>query len=290
MQLEKDFYRKVEQFRYLNYVLYGDTDSLFLKFKIKDATKKTAEELWEIAVYHSENINQELINHVNTVLLPRCNINPKQNTVFFKTELLMSAIMLLDVKKQYSYKLIVKEGNKLKTPEIYHTGIQIVKSDTSEYTRQLLKNIIEDIILNENIPGSEKLNDIIKCVENIKKKFDDDIKNFEFNNIATNVKYGKNKQIITAMKLYNYLIGEEIFTNGSAGKMIYCDFSQSNILKKLKILKCNSIVVPYVYDKELLKEKFKAYNIYIDSAAQWSKKIYTKTCQRIVELVKQQYS
>jgi len=290
MHLEKDFYRKVEQFRYLKHVLYGDTDSIFLKLKIKNAVDKSAEELWEIADYHSKKINQNLIDHINTTLLPRCNINPDQNTVFFKTELLMSAIMLLDVKKQYSYKLIVKEGNKLKKPEVYHTGIQIVKSDTSEYTKQILETVIENIILNEEIPGPKKLSKIIECITNIKKQFDQDIENFEFNNIATNVKYGKNRQIITAMKLYNYIVNEEIFNYGSSGKMVYCDFTQSNILKKLNILKCKSIVVPYVYDKELLKEKFKIYNIHVDSSSQWSKKIYTKTCQRIVNLVKQEYS
>jgi len=290
MELEQDFYKKLEQFHYLNHVLYGDTDSNFLKIKIKDIDTKSPEELWDIADYHSKKINDNLIDHITNTLLPRCNIDSEQNTVFFKTELLMSSIMLLNVKKQYSYKLIVKEGNKLKEPKVYHTGIQIVKSDTSEYTKQILKTVIEDIILNEDIPRSKKLSKIIECITNIRTQFEKDIENFEFSNISTNVKYGKNKQVIIAMNLYNYIINEDIFSAGSSGKMVYCNFSQSTILKKLNILKCKSIVVPYAYDNQLLKEKFKVHNIHVDIDSQWSQKIYTKTCQRIIDLVKREYS
>jgi hypothetical protein len=91
------------------------------------------------------------------------------------------------------------------------------------------------------------------------------------------------------MKLYNHIMNDEIFAPGSAGKQIYCDFSQSQILKKLHFLKCKTIVVPFVYDNLLLKEKFKVHNIKINDQEQWSKKIYTTTCQRIVNLVKQKY-
>jgi len=277
--LERDFYKKVETPGYLERVLYSDTDSIFIKIPEKNIEDKTADELWKKAEHTADKINDLIIDYNKTTLLPRCNISPDNNHTFFKTELLMSAILFLDVKKNYSYKLLVKEGVVLDPPKISYTGIQVVKSDTAKFTQKLLKNIIEDIMLNEKIKNEDKPIKISQIVDKYHEKFKQDINNFEFQDIGIPGKWAKNKQIINGMKIYNKIMNETIFSPASAARFIYCKFG-INYGDGI-----NGVCIPYDYDKNLIKEQFQAHKIIIDENKQWNTLI-TTTCKRVFDLAK----
>ena len=91
------------------------------------------------------------------------------------------------------------------------------------------------------------------------------------------------------MKLYNFIIGENTFTSSSAGRFIYCKFGDISKFKSLDIdlKKLNAIAIPYNYSPELIKDKFNEFNIILDQDEQWNR-VYTTTCQRVVDLVKRE--
>lgn len=195
--------------------------------------------------------------------------------------------MFLDVKKSYVYSLVAKEGKVLEEPEISYTGIQVVKSDTINMTRDMLKHLIEKIALSD-IPRKEWKNEIGKCLGYFKNQFQEKLSNFELDDIGIPTKWQKKDQAIFGMKVYNYIMNEEIFSIGSAGKFIYCRFNNLSLLNKIDIpdlSKITGICFPYVFEKEKLQEKIKEYGIEIDGLTQWDK-INTTTVQRVIDIVK----
>ena len=261
-----------------NNILCHNTDSIFYVIPTKDVDKKSPKELWDIAEKKSKDINDLIINYNKKYLLPRCNINPEENHTFFKTELLMSAFMSLDVKKNYAYKLLVKEGNILDIPEISYTGIQVVRSDTAKFTQKLLREMIEDVVLNELIVNKQdKINEFKNLIEKYNIKLKEDVENYNFEDIGLPGKWSRDNQIIEGMKLYNHIVKSEVFSYGSAGRLLYIKYgNKSNI---------NSIVLPYDYDKEFIKEKFELYKINIDIKKMWDTLI-SSGCERVIDLVK----
>jgi len=274
-----DFNVPYTQIFVANGCLVHNTDSIFIQIPEENAENKEAKDLWNKAENAAESINDLIIDYNKNVLLPRCNIDPEKNETFFKTELLMTSMLFLDVKKNYAYKLLVKEGVVLNEPKISYTGIQVIKSDSSKFTQDLLREIIENIMLNEKIKDDEKTNKISKIVDQFNKKFKEDVDNFDFTDIGIPGKWSKKILIINGMKMYNKIMNTDTFSMGSAGKFIYCKFASDpgpNI---------NGVCVPYEYDKELLKEKFIANKIVVDENKQWNTLI-TTTCKRVFDLAK----
>lgn len=259
--------------------LVHNTDSIFINVPNNNSEDKSIEELWETASDAAENINNLIVDYDKNVLLPRCNLDPENSHLFFKIEKLMSAMLLLEVKKNYAYKLLVNEGVILDPPKVGYVGIQVIKSDTAKFTQDLLKSVIEDVILNEKIETSEKMQMISDIVSQYHKQFTDDIENFEFKNIGMPRKWNKSIQIINGMKLYNQIMNEDVFSSGSAARFIYCKFGIDYGDKT------NGICIPYEYDKDVMREKFQAHKINIDIEKQWNTLI-TTTCKRVFNLAK----
>jgi len=282
--LPKNFYDEVEKPNYLKNILYSDTDSLFLTIPIKDADQLSTEQKLEIANKVSDDINEAIVKYLNQHLLQKSNVSLEQNTTFFKSEMLMDAIMFLDVKKNYSYKILAKKGKIFKSPKISYTGIQVVKSDAAKLTQDLLKEIIENVILNTDIDNKDKISRISEIVNNFYNYFLEKCSILEINEISFPGKWQKKDMFINGMKLYNHIMKQEIFSMGSAGNFIYCIFRKPKIFS-IDISKTNGICIPYSYDKELLKNKFDEFGIEIDKETQWNK-LFTTTCQRVVDLVK----
>ncbi len=282
--LPKNFYDEVEKPNYLKNILYSDTDSLFLTIPIKDADQLSTEQKLEIANKVSDDINEAIVKYLNQHLLQKSNVSLEQNTTFFKSEMLMDAIMFLDVKKNYAYKILAKKGKIFKSPKISYTGIQVVKSDAAKLTQDLLKEIIENVILNTNIDNKDKISKISEIVNNFYNYFLEKCANLEINEIAFPGKWQRKDMFINGMKLYNHIVKQEIFSMGSAGNFIYCIFRKPKMFS-IDISKTNGICIPYSYDKELLKNKFDEFGIEIDKKTQWNK-LFTTTCQRVVDLVK----
>lgn len=283
--LPKNFYKDVEQVGHLKYILYSDTDSIFITIPVNVSELVEISQKWDIAEKTAEKINDMIVTYMTQYLLPKQNIDPKYNRTFFKTELVMECMIFLDVKKNYAYKLIIKEGKPVLPPTIQYVNIS-VKSDISNMTKKLLRDMIENTMLDKNIPTQNKLKELLKVINIYKHQFEEDIKNFQFANIGIPAKWSKRDNVIDAMKVYNYIMGKEVFTPGSAGKSLYCFYRSPMAFKKeFDLTKVKTICVPYEYNAEELKQKMAQFNIAIDTNEQWGK-IYSTVCQRIVDLAK----
>jgi len=264
-----------------------DTDSLFISIPVKDSEKLTTQEKLKISDKVSEDINTAITKYLNNYFLPKSNISTNQNATYFKSELLMDAIMFLEVKKTYAYKLLASKGQIFDKPSIEYTGIQVVRSNAAKLTQDLLREIIEDIILNEKIQSKEKLSKATVSVNNFYQKFSVCVENLDLINIAIPGKWSKADQFINGMLLYNFIMKKEIFSMGSAGYFIYCTFKNPKIFQdsKLDMTKVKGLVIPRAYDKMLLDKKFTEFQIQIDKQLQWDT-LYSTTVDRVVSLIK----
>lgn len=270
-----------------NGFLVHNTDSLFVVVPTKDADKLTTEEKLKVSDKASEDINNAIIKYLTEYFLPKSNISPDSNMTFFKSEMLMEAIMFLDVKKNYAYKMLAKKGKIFKEPKMKYTGIQVVKSDTSKITQEMLKDMIEGVVLNHEILDKDKLPRLSQIVNEYHEKFLQCCNNLDLNYISFPGKWQKKLQFVNGMQMYNYMMKKEIFSLGSAATFIYCTFKAPKLFTNFDMTKINGICVPYVYDKDMLKQKLNDFQIEIDRQTQWDR-IFSTTCGRIVELIKSQ--
>lgn len=287
MELPNNFYKLVEQKGFLKSILYGDTDSIFISIPMKGADSLIVEDRWKLAEHNAEKINELIVEYVTGTLLPKCNINSKFNRTFFKTEMLIDNALFLDVKKNYAYKLACKEGVVLDPPKVKYTGIQVVKSDAAKMTQDLLKSMIENVMLNEKIKKIDRIKELAQIVNRFKETFNNHVNNFQFHDIGFPGKWAKRDMFIDGMKIYNFLVGEEIFNLGSSGKFIHCRFNNQTVLKSAGTpeMKSPGICVPYEYDIDIVKNKMEQSQIYVDPKVHWDK-LFTTACRRIVELAK----
>ena len=265
-----------------NGCIVHNTDSIFIKIPTKENTKEmTSAELWDKAIEASNGINDLIIDYTKDILLPRCNIKPEHNETFFKTELLMESIIFLDTKKRYAYKLLIKEGNELKVPKVSYTGIDVIKSNVSKLTQDLLRDVIENIALNADIAQSNKRQVLMETINNYHVKFNKCVDNLETDYIGIPGKWGKVKNIIGGMKLYNHIMNEPIFEPSSSAKFVYINPVTIGEFKNV-----DGICLPYEFNVDTVREKFKIFHINIDRKTHWTK-VYNKTCERVVNITKQ---
>lgn len=271
-----------------NGFLVHNTDSLFLSVPHKDSLTMTTEEKMKFIDKVAEDINDIIKKYLNEYYLPKSNINPDYNTTYFKSEMLMESIMLLDVKKNYAYKILAKKGKIFKEPKISYTGIQVVKSDASPMTQCLLKELIENVSLNSNIINQkERIKSITDIINKYYTKFHFMCDNLEINFISFPGKWSKKIMFINGMQLFNFIMNKEIFGQGSSANFIYCSFKNPKIFNGsgLDMSKVNGICIPHKYEKEEVKKKFEEYQICIDKDTQWEK-LNTTTVQRVMALLK----
>jgi hypothetical protein len=285
--LPRDFYDNVEKPGALKHILYGDTDSLFIVIPTKNSDKMSSQEKLTITDKTAEDINVAVSKYLNEYFLPKSNISIDQNATYFKSEMLISAIMFLDVKKNYAYKLEAKKGKILDKQEIEYTGIQVVRSNAAKITQDMLREIIEGVVLNDKLNSKDRLPKVSEIVTNFHNKFLEDVNNLDLADISIPGKWAKADQFINGMSLYNFIMKKEIFSMGSAGNFIYCTFRNPKLFQapNLDMTKIKGIVIPQVYDKLLLDKKLSEFQIQIDKSTQWDT-IFSTTVGRIVELVK----
>lgn len=286
--LPNDFYVKVEDPKYLKHTLYSDTDSVYLC--IPEDQNLSIEEKWNKSVEVSEEINQSIIKYLNDYVFKKANIDPKYNKTYFKTESLMGSIAFLpETKKYYAYQLLVDEGKFLEEPKIKYKNISI-KSNLAKMSTILIQDMLDNVILNSEIEFNNKLNSLYGIINHWKEQYDKEISEFNFSNIGIPNKWGKAAQIINAMKVYNLITGYETFIPGSAGKYVYCKFKNPTLFATkngdIDLKNLNSIAVPYEYDTEFLKKKMNDYGVIVDSKTHWEKCIFTTTCYKIIQMIK----
>lgn len=291
MDLPKDFYKHVEVIGSLQHVLYSDTDSIYIcvPTDIKDLS---ADDKMKMAAKVGKEINGQIGQYLNSTYFKRANISPDYNFTDFKTEVIMDSIMFIpNVKKQYAYKMVVKDNKILSDTDkkIEYKGIQVVRIDATKLGQRLLREIIENIILNSDIKKEDKIKYVLKAVNDTHNEFLECIDSANFSDIGISCKWGKDNSIINSMKLYNFIMSDSTFTAASAGRFVYCKFKNIDQFKSLNIdlKKLNAIAIPYNYSPELVKGKFEEFGIQLDEEMQWER-VYTTTCQRIVDLVKKE--
>jgi hypothetical protein len=286
----------------LSYILYSDTDSMYINIpKIKPTSS-------EDAVKHANAVSIELNDiirsYLNNALLPKMNVSAENNQTFFKNELTASSIIFLEVKKNYAYKITSKEGIIFPKPKVKYTGIPIVRSDCAKMTQDLIRVLIEDIALSD-LKKEERLTSIDKIGRETFEKAKEDISNCEFHYIGVPSKWGgtnyvKEPSEIVGMRLYNTITETETFKKMTSGFSIpitiedYKVFnskvekiknSNDNYIGNIPLANLTYLVFPYTYDKEQIKLLLEEYKIKIEIKKVWDK-IINKSVERILETIK----
>jgi len=134
-----------------DYVIYCDTDSLYISFQpLVD----------KFCVGKSED---KIVDFIDTVcktkfkdMMGRCfqeffdSVGGFENTINFKRESICSKGFWTKKKKRYALKVHDQEGVRYSTPQIKITGLACISSTTPKVTQKLLKKCI-DIILNGDV-------------------------------------------------------------------------------------------------------------------------------------------
>ncbi len=295
-----NFYADVEQKH--NYVKYSDTDSLLIN--IPQITEFNIDKKIKIVEEVSKYINMNITNFMNTYMLPKCGINPIHNYTDFKTEFILLAMIFLDVKKNYILQKEVKEGSVYDPPKIDYTGVGVTKSDLSKFTQNYITHVIENILLKQNAMHKDILHQINTYTIEQHNLIKQQLKDFNCLYIGKPAKWGGKKydryptQII-GMKLYNTMYNSVIFTPISAGLRVPIKIinevkftkliniynnKHEYFLNDIKYNKITNITIPYTYDPKILKNQFNKFQIIFDLDGIWQV-IYSKTCQRIINII-----
>jgi len=289
MDLQKDYYRNVEEVGFLKHVLYSDTDSIYIVIPANSKDLAVKKKI-ELAQKVSEDINKDIQNYVVDKIFKRANIEPEHNMIDFKTEVIMDSIMFIPkIKKQYAFKMVAEDGKIFDKPIVDYKGIQIVRSDATNIGKRLLRNSIENVVLNIEIKKKDKINHILKIVNDTYEEFLKLCEEFKFEDVTVSTKWGKDKTTINSMLIYNFISNSNFFLPASAGRFLYCKFGNIPKLRASGVdtKKINAVSIPYTYSPEELKAKFQEYSITVNLEKQWGR-IFTTTVQRIVNLVKEE--
>lgn len=286
----------------VNGFIVHNTDSSYINVpQIKPINSQDA---LEKATEISTEINRNVKSYLDKILLPKMGIDPIYNSTVFKTELVASAMLLIDVKKNYAYKMIIEEGKILKTPKVKYTGLAVRKSDIPKFTKDFIKYIVEDVLFHPDFECNTFKTQISNFSIEIHNKLKNLVNNYEYFDIAIPKKWGVNYKFepyqINAMKFYNTLINKPVFKPFSSCLVLplkinnYTDLNEKVSLVKnsnpfyindIPIIKINKIAIPYNYEVETIKQIFSHYKISVDFDECWNL-LLNKTLLRIIEVSK----
>lgn len=295
-----NFFELVDQ--KMKYVVYGDTDSMYIHLPIKPkTTTKAIEESNKI----STEINNIISNFNEKVILQKLGIKKEHNHLNFKTEIIADKFLLVDVKKKYAFKLIVEKGKELPKPKIEYVGIPIVRTDYAYLTKKFIRRIVEEAAMStlDKKQIMQKLNDIAK---EIMTEINECIETYKLEHIARPCKWSggykddEPYQVI-AMRFYNTIVGEKVFIPLTSGQYIPIKINNpakfstyvSSItnkneyaLQNTPLNKLNNLALPYNYDIVKVKNILQKLDITVDVNTIWTH-VYNTDCQRIVSSIKQ---
>jgi hypothetical protein len=300
INIPANFWQEIE--KPLKYVLYGDTDSLYVHIpKDFESISDSIKGCEEVA----EQINDIIQLYYNSFLLPKMGVDPKFNETFFKTELTADSIIFLETKKNYAYKPTSIKGKVLDSVKVKYIGIPVVKSDTVPFTKDLLKRLVEKIALQK---GVDKIAELQKAYLEARSVLETHINEFDFEYIAAPGKwsdkdYDSEPAQIIGMRLYNTLVDKDIFRPGAFSLYIPIKFKNisafnalidpiklksKNYLNDIQSSKINYLSIPYGYNKEELQLIFKKYGIVVsvEELWQWDRLANNTVVKRIAEVIK----
>lgn len=183
-----------------NYIITGDTDSIFCKFgdfKSELSVKKIQGWCSEIEEFLNKNIIIEMLKKHNTDL--------NFNRLKLKNELIISRGLFL-AKKRYAIRVINNEGKDV--DKINYMGVEIKRSDYPQKSKEFLTELSELILKDQTF----KLSKIISYISRKEKEFKHAIINRE-KSIARPVSYAKSlkdyktiPQGVKAMEAWNKIM------------------------------------------------------------------------------------
>lgn len=298
MKIDPEFFSKVE--KETQYIIYGDTDSLYIQIPEKI---NNVEEAIKRANEISKQINNIIEKFMNEFYLPRSGIDKKYNYTDFKTEIVSDAIILLDIKKNYAYRILAKENVPYNPPKIKYTGIPVIRTDYSEFTKDMIKYLVGEIALADDKDKTA----VVEFLKECRDKLDKCIKEGDFNYIGVPTKWGikeykKDTTQIVSMKLYNTLIGREYFRPAVSGKRVPIIIKDpAKVLEKLHaykdkgkyflsntdISKLNFLCFPLGISSNQSLSILDENKIEVDANELWNI-VFSKVCERIVEVISNQ--
>lgn len=143
------FLNKILKTEGVEYVFYGDTDSLYITLKtLVDAFKKQKPDADDQQItdfldnFHKQKLQPEL-DRIFTELAEYT--NAYEQKIFFKRESIIKSQIQI-AKKKYLYNILDKEGVRYPEPVLGVTGVEIVRSSTPEFCRDKLKEAAKIIM------------------------------------------------------------------------------------------------------------------------------------------------
>jgi len=251
--IDCDFMRTVLE--PLEYVIYGDTDSIFVDLTSYLKAKKLEPILSKEVESEVKKIQTYLNENIMTDICKRHRVPLDKSMLELKNEYLFSKYYTLSAKKKYATKVIAQEGRPLNFIDV--KGLELKRSDFSKITSELLQNVLDMILSDEfNINTVDSyISDITKKVSELASKGDISVAKMvswskplsEYKTLTQNIK---------AMLMWNELVHED-FRNGSRGYLFPIngiDISKApeaiknnyvqKFLKKYKSSDLDAIVVP----------------------------------------------
>lgn len=253
-EINTNFFKRVEEKK--NYLLYIDTDSLFLwmePFLKSKNIEITSENLLSEASKIQNYLNDDLLRRYDKLH----NIDSKNSMFELENEFVMKRYYTLSKKKKYASYILLQDGVAPKK-SVDIKGLDIKRSDFSEFTKNMLQDIVNMILFDESINSDKifdyvdkKRNDFYKLIEQ------DDMSIYKMVSFAKPLdQYISMPQHIKGMLIWN-LIEHEYFRVGTRGyliplsgidltlasEQIQKNYSEK-FLKKFKKSDLNCIVVP----------------------------------------------
>jgi len=139
------------------FIITGDTDSLFVSFDDIVDKNKSEDELMKQIESWCDEIQLFLNNKIIMPLVTNHNVPLERNRLELKNELVIKRGLFL-AKKHYAIYVTSQEGRK--TDEIVNMGIATKRSDYPSYTKQSLSDLLDLILKSEEV-SLKKIMDFI---------------------------------------------------------------------------------------------------------------------------------
>ena len=241
-----------------DFVVYGDTDSLYVSVKDLIGTH-IDEDVWngfsdEKKIKWTKEIAEVVSDYVNERVFQNLQLDTYGSNVRdFKIVYIQEAIaksFLITSKKKYAFHCVLDEGRPV--DDIKVKGLEIVRGDSSEVIKPLLKEIVEMVLRRQ--PDKEIQDRVDECRRILKKSLPEEI--------AVNVSANNIEKYVNG---YRFIKGTPYHIKGVANyrlllEVLGIDDKYENIYSGLK--------VKVVYLKP------NKYNIEVLSFERWPKEFY----------------
>lgn len=267
-----DFWKLVEDKS--QFVLYEDTDSMYIHIPVQP---KTAEGFQELSMEIGKNINRSL--ELFCKYWFKCSNVDYNNHYYvdFKTEMAAKAILFIGVKKLYAYNKMFELEKKgpviYKDGKIIYMGLPLKKVDI----QQLIKDFMYDILHLSFNPPSKNKNDVsdklYSIVNTYAKKNQECIDNLDLSYIGRPKKATNQSWVANSVNVYNTIMGKKSIFKGESIYLL--PIIMNDKIKNKLVMTTNSflthsdtvsqIAIPFDFDKDTLKLKFAEFGIELNN-------------------------